>query len=320
MPKIINNWKSKIDPCLVKTVTFFLDFVDQLEKSPREGLLGFPEDIDINSLQWHSLYHGEVKEDSLDFLVNIGLITEEPIKKFFKAMQSFDDPKRVIEICSGMVETLPEAESRLFYKKELKRLSEKVQIKDLSDLMDKKTRDFFSVTLSLIVRYLFINIQGEPVTTSPEIENQFIRDHKFISMLISFLSMTFSNIAHQKTLYELMVRLSRGEDKSLFKAVTIDKSFLFHEEVKARIIKAQLTGDSKFFKNLGKAISDTPLRKIGQHGKTHFALSFFWLMGLYKLNSFELYRFLQDCGLVPPSYPYAFEKFIQRHINPVYGY
>src|SRR5574337_161544 len=256
-----HSWKSKIDPCLVKTVTFFLDFIGRLENSPAEGLLNFPEDIEnLNSLQWHSLYHGEVKKDSFDFLADMDLVKRKAIDKVFEAVQSLDDPQKLIGICSGMVESLPEAESRIFYKEELKRLSEEVQIKEVSDLTDRKTRDFFSVTFSLIVRYLLINLQGKPVSP-PDIESQFIRNHKLISMMISFLAMTFSNIAHQKTLYELMIKLSMGDDKSLYKAVTIDKSFLFHEDVKARIIKAQLTGDGKFFKNLGKAISDTPLKK-----------------------------------------------------------
>lgn len=125
----------------------------------------------------------------------------------------------------------------------------------------------------------------------------------------------FSQLANQMTLMELKANIAKGDGNSLFKAVTIDKSVLYLDEVRVRVLTAQLSGDSKFFTKLGKAIVDNPLKKIGQHGKTYAVLKMFWFHGLYKLTNEELYDFLKSCGLIPPSYPYAFEKFFQRHIK-----
>jgi hypothetical protein len=43
-------------------------------------------------------------------------------------------------------------------------------------------------------------------------------------------------------------------------------------------------------------------------------------MGLYKLTNEELYEFLKSCGLIPPDYPDAFQKFVRRHIRSVYNF
>ena len=122
------------------------------------------------------------------------------------------------------------------------------------------------------------------------------------------------------TLMELKGKISNGDDKSIFKAVTIDKSFLFIDDVNKRILNAQLSGDTDFFKKLGKAIADNPLRRIGQHAETYAVLKLFWFMGLYKLTNEELYGFLKFCGLIPPAYPDAFQKFVKRHIRSVYNF
>ena len=119
---------------------------------------------------------------------------------------------------------------------------------------------------------------------------------------------------------ELKDKISKGDDKALLKAVIIDKSFLSTEEVKNRIIKAQLSGEADFFKKLGKAIADNPLKRVGRHGKTYSVIKLFWFLGLYKLSYSELYDFLVSCGLTPPEYPEAFEKFMKRHIKSVYNF
>jgi hypothetical protein len=87
---------------------------------------------------------------------------------------------------------------------------------------------------------------------------------------------------------DLKAKISNGDDKSIFKAVTIDKSFLFIDNVKKRILNAQLSGDTDFFKKLGKALVGNPLKRIGQHAETYAVLNLFWFMGLYKLTNEEL--------------------------------
>jgi len=318
---IKTSWKDKVDPCFDKLVIYFLDFIGQLERHPTEGFLSLPEDLvkGITESQWQDFYKGEFKEDFGGVVEKLGL-DKGVLVNFLGAVDSFDAPDKLIKLCLDMVSSLPEKESRDYYHRELETLSRNSAFKpDLDNLFDRQTRNFCSTVFSLLLRYLLSELEKSKPLQESELEGEFKKPDVLMTF-VGVLFFMFPYIAHQKTVHELIAKFSEGDDKSLFKAVTFDKGFLFHDKAKERIIKAQLTGDSRFFKDLGKAISDSPLKRIGQHGKTYFVLSFFWLMGLYKLNNIELYRFLESCGIIPPAHPYAFEKFIHRHIKPLYRF
>jgi hypothetical protein len=38
-------WKEKIDPAFDKLITVYVAFLDQLERSPKEGQLALPDDL-----------------------------------------------------------------------------------------------------------------------------------------------------------------------------------------------------------------------------------------------------------------------------------
>ena len=107
-------------------------------------------------------------------------------------------------------------------------------------------------------------------------------------MMSSFYHL-FSQIAFKSTLSEL---LNKGDDKSLLKAIRIDKTSIYSEPVKNRLIKAQLSGDTKFLNKLGNAIKANPLQKEDTNHETYIVLRLFWPVGLYRLKHETLYDFL----------------------------
>ncbi len=179
--------------------------------------------------------------------------------------------------------------------------------------------DFLSIIISLLSRYFFVRLFEDQKENLDESIDYFKRSNASIAF-INFVLSSFSQIANLKTLADLKENISKGDEKAILKAVTIDKSYLYLDEVKNKIITAQLSGDNKFFAKLARAIADNPLKRIGQHYKTYSVLKLFWFHGLYRLTNEELYDFLKSCGLIPPTYPYAFEKFVQRHIKSVYKF
>lgn len=306
-------WKKKIDPAFDKVVKVYVTFVEEFEKSPAEGRLNVPEDFVeslINKPDWQSLNELTYREDMLRLAKKAGLLGDKDFRNIIAFLGSTEDYNKLLKLSFKLVKSLPEEESRRFY---LERL------KPPPDETDKSLIDFYSIVFSLFVRYLFVKLEGDVIEGTKEDIEYFKKSHA-ASTLISVIYLIASQIAHQTTLARLMTGLKEGDDESLFKALTINKSLLFTEEVKSRFMKAQLTGDEKFFKKLGKALADNPLKRIGQHGKTYSVLNMFWFMGLSKLNNFELHSFLETCGLIPPAYPYAFEKFVQRHIKSVYKF
>lgn len=269
---------------------------------------------------WQTAYDYDLGsyKDIFGYVAKVGLLNNKDMELFSHAINSLENLEEILKICPTLIRALPEEESRQFYTKGLEFFKGAPEFKPDLNSFDKHSLDFYSTLFSLIIRYLFVRLEEEKKIINEEIE-YFKKSDAVITFLGAILT-SFSQIANQMSLTELKDKISNGDDKSIFKAVTIDKSSLFIDEVKKRILNAQLSGDTDFFKKLGKAIADNPLKRIGQHAETYAVLNLFWFMGLYKLTNEELYEFLKFCGLIPPAYPDAFQKFVKRHIRSVYNF
>ncbi len=317
------TWKQKIDPAFDRLVKTYVDFLSPFEKSPREGRLNFPDEFIepiIEKSDWQNTHKADIEslDDMFVFLEKVGMASKKELK-IIHAFYSSKNADEILKICPEMIATLPEEESRQYYNDKLELYKNHPELKPDSEILDKDTIGFYSVVMSLLIRYLFVKLYAGKEIDDNEAE-KFLKKSNVIMPILSLVLSSFSQLANQKTLAELKENIIKGDDKSLFKAVTIDKTFLYMEEVKKRITQAQLSGDSDFFNKLGRAIASNPLKRIGQHGKTYAVLKLFWLMGLYKLTNEELYDFLKSCGLIPPAYPDAFQKFVRRHIRSVYDF
>lgn len=315
-----DTWKSKIDPAFDKVVKTYLEFLIPLEKNPREGRLNLPNDCMELLPDFPDTYSTDIESpDSMfSFLEDLGIASKKDLN-LFHAVLSSKNTEELLKICPALIQALPEEESRQFYARVFDFYEDHPELKPASDNFDRKTADFYSIVASLLVRYLFVRLydEGKEVTN---LKIDLFKKSAVIAPVLAVILSSFSQLANQKTLAELKANIIKGDDKSLFKAVTIDKTFLYMDEVKNRITEAQLAGDSIFFSKLGRSIASNPLKRIGQHGKTYAVLHLFWPLGLYKLTNQELYAFLKTCGLIPPAYPDAFQKFVRRHIKPIFNF
>jgi hypothetical protein len=283
----VDTFTYKIDPALNKFIRIHVVSLEQFERSPMEGKFSFPPDFIEPIVQksgWQGPYDSDLSHsmDLFSFIAKTGAFNKKDLTPYFKIISLIDsdDHKSLLKTCYTMIKTLPEDESRQFYIQSLKPYKDASDLKSIIDSSEKANLDFYSVIFSLITRYLYVKcFEDEKPVKDDQIE-YFKKSNAVLSFLNVTLSL-FSQIANSITLTELKQNISKGDDKALFKAVTIDKSILYLEEVKARVLTAQLTGDSKFFTKLAKAIADNPLKRIGQHGKTYAVLKLFWYMGLY---------------------------------------
>ena len=317
MTTLKNNWKSKIDPAFDKVVKIYVGFLDKLQASPAEGRLDIPEDFIESALEKSDLPPVDLSDpkssrDLFNYIKRTGGITGNEFGTVFGLLESLDgkEPNETIKICAKIIKNLPEEESRQFYNYKLE------SFKDNPGL-EKDAMDFSSIIVSLATRYLYIILFEDKREVTEDIA--YFKKSNAVNVFLSSILSSISQVAHQATLEMLKENILKGDDKSIFKAVKIDKNFLFMDEVKDKIIEAQLSGNNKFFEKLGKSIIETPFEVPSLHGKTYAALNTFWIHGLYKLTYQELYDFLISCGLIPPAYPYAFQKFISRNIKPLYS-
>lgn len=310
---------NKIDPALSNVVRIYVDFLEQLERNSNEGRMNFPDDFVgpiIQKSGWHDLSDASVA-DIFNYIRKLGGLKKADINIFFSLMGALEEEniEKILKICSKMLKSLPEEESRQFYLSNLESFKSDPSLKSNLDIAtNKRCLDFFSIVLSLLFRYLFVRLFEDQNEVADDKKDYFKNSHTALAFINLILS-SFSQIGNLRALADLKSDIAKGNEKAIFKAVTIDKTYLYLDEVKAKIQIAQLTGDSKFFSKLGRAISDNPLKRIGQHGKTYSVLRMFWLTGLYRLTNEELYNFFKSCDLIPPAYPYAFEKFLQRHFR-----
>lgn len=317
-----DSWKEKLDPAFDTFLKGYVAFLSKLESYPNEGQLAIPADLAESIIKNHAPgTDNEAQDDSFKYTLKAGGLSNKDINLYSHVTELLKEEnyKKLFEICHKLIKYLPEEESREYYINKIG--SYKIDPDfELSDGLPYKTfLDSYSTVFSLLARYFFLIL----FKNDKEIKNNKIEYFKKSGAKIAFLNTilsSFSQLAHQTTLAELEEKISKGDDKSIFKAVTIDKAVLFNKNVKNRITTAQLTGDTEFLKKLGKAIAKNPFEKIAQHGKTYSILKTFWIFGLYKLTNEELYDFLTSCGLIPPAYPDAFQKFVKRNIRSVYRF
>lgn len=147
--------------------------------------------------------------------------------------------------------------------------------------------------------------------------NEFTEDPSEINFAMECIYSVFGQIAFQSTIEAL---LKKGDDKSLLKAIRIDKGIVSNEKFRKRMNKAQAFGDQKFIRNVARAISAKPLKKESPYYESYMVLRYFWLAGPCKLKPKELYDFLIDCEVRPgpPDYPDNLDKFLTRNIRPLF--
>ncbi len=334
-----NSWKKKIDPAFDKPIKTYLKYLREIEHLPNDGQVTFQDEfIELISKNPNLLadYNNEFKIEMLQFNKNIGLVTEHESELLLNTINTIDEYNRLLrglqkegsritisqfpmllKITSQMhsliklAEKLPEEESKQYYANKINVFIKDIRTKHFFQFQ----KDFESILLSIFIRVSFNGIDESNEKSAIKEDTEHLKNPIVINKLMGFLFSTISQISYQKDMRELLNNVEKGDDKSLFKAITIDKTLTSYEPVKNRIIQAQASGDKEFLNKLGKATAKSPLESFGQHGKTYAVLKLFWNIELYKLNNQELYYFLKSCGLKPPAYQDAFDKFMQRHIK-----
>lgn len=315
------TWKDKIDPAFDSTVKTYVGFLENCEEMPDSGI-SLNDELKktvINNPGWHGAYVEDRPPDEvIQFVKNTGVMDDDILGVFHYTEESNKD---YFDKCLKIAEGLPE-ESKSFYAKEIQSLVNDSSIKPPFSLFETPGRnnmDFYSVIASLCMRHIFIRL-GE--TRHAEVSDKEVEAFKKSDVINYFMGTVYSaltSVAYQRTLRNLLIKFREGDDRSLFRAITIDKTLLFCKEVRERIMEAQVSGDRGFFKELGKAISTDPNKDLKAPGKLFPVLIFFWPFGLYRLSRPELHDLLVQSDVISRHYsPDALEKFLQRFILPYF--
>jgi len=319
---IQESWKEKIDPEFDSAIKTFLRFVREIKKDTDEGFFAVNDNILNNILDgkgWQDSYDGNEIQKVIDDMIETPDGISKSLKLEIENALKKTSPKKTRKSFNELTKGLSHSSKR-YYRATLERFADGSVIKPVDKLTGKRKegtiknnkRELMAFIVSLIARATLQDV--EKLFDENEVEGIF-RNKDMVNDVMASLFTIFSQIAYQKTIYDL---LKKGDDRSILNAVTIDKSLVCTDLFKHRIVKAQLSGDSKFLSMLGRAISKKPLTKEAMYFETYVVLRVFWITGLFKLNDEELYYLLKSCGVNPPEYPYAMEQFLKRYIHPLY--
>lgn len=316
-----NRWKDKIDPAFDSMIKTYVEFLENCEKVPISDI-SLEEVLNkavLNNPIWHSAYVEDRPPDEVIQLVKNVAVMDDDILDIFH--YTGESKKEYFDKCLKIADVLPE-ESKAFYVKELQSFINNPSVNPpftLFETPSKDNMDFYSVIASFCLRHIFIRLEKIRDIEVFDEEVEVFKKSEVINYFVGVIYTILTSVAYQRTLRNLLIKFREGDDRSLYKAISIDKTLLFCKEVMERIFRAQVSGDHGFFKELGKAISADPFNDIKAPGKLFPVLIFFWSFGLYRLSRPELHDLLVQSDVISKHYsPDALEKFLQRFILPYF--
>ena len=128
-----------------------------------------------------------------------------------------------------------------------------------------------------------------------------IRDQYSLEDSLSFLlgQLEFlSEALFRETGDQLLTKAKSGDREAILKLIKLDKNFIHEEWSAIELRKAQLKGDDKYLKDLGKAISADPFNPDENFPKLNCFLVKGWDLGLNQLTNREIYEYVKDLGLI----------------------
>jgi hypothetical protein len=321
-----NKWKEKIDPDFDITVKTVLGIVRDIKDSADNKYLVVRDEVlqpILNGQGWQNLYDGKEWKRFNDGMneaikegVNEGLkpesLRDERLPRKQKAMKRW-----LISKTKGLSES-----SQKYYVNGITSFFNGTLLKAswrLPETKRQKAIEYNQRELGAFFLALFCRLQIQELKEFLDSDNDdggALNDPEMLNSVLSLIFSMIAQISFQNTMFGLLK--NKDDDESILKAVTIDKAVVCTDVLRQRILKAELSGDSAFLKKLGRAISKGSVNKEAIHYETYMVLRIFWGIGLNKLKLEELYYFLKSCGVHPPRYPYAFERFLIRHIYPLH--
>ena len=135
---------------------------------------------------------------------------------------------------------------------------------------------------------------------------------EYIQVIMFSIWNIVSLCVNDRPLGSLYRDAKQGDDEALCKIAVIDKSLVDHEWARDRIREALYCGDGDFFRRLGNAIGQSPLKGKRTRIVEFLVLTLLWEVGLYRLGIKEMLDLFQKCGLALKEEEVTFRKFVDR--------
>lgn len=307
------SWKGNIDPAFDELIKVYMDFIRlshicDNNKSKRYLFLD-AESLKILERKSYPPLSQKPKPNprknkkTANDIINLGasadILNILKVFNFKDGTLSIENIKAIFNMMNG----LPTEESKTYYRKHFDILQSPEKLCAFIEGKSSKEIEKHLIGLGMELATLMFHtgLKGYWDDVNRYHEGKKVNKLNIISMVMLQVYNAISIIAYKKPLTMLIEEARKGNEKSLFSAIHLDKTLFDVKWVRKRIRKAFYSGDSDFLKQLGKAIIKPPLANKVIYGEIVFILAIFWPMGLYRLKNEELMELLKDCGIMMPK-------------------
>lgn len=305
------SWKDKIDPAFDKIIKFYLEFL---------GLVGLPANTGWIRLEdeplklWENKgMQGWIKQYEKNMTLEKNTIIKWKVPKN-STVEEVNKARRDLEKdLLEKIEILPD-DSQKYYKKAFAPFySDSMRGKSMTteELRELYT-DFIADMYLLEIHKSSIEIKQEfEHSRKVDLEKKYVRQSMIFNIIFSIYN-SIALLVFEKTLTDLIKEARNGDKESFFNLLRIDRTVIECEWAQKMIRKSQLTGDHKFFKQMAKAISKSPIENAKEYTTARIVILLFWGFGLRKLEYPEMIDLIEACGIKLQESPEAFERFVRR--------
>jgi len=319
------EWNEEIDPVFYKIIRTFLDGLKLVEIPSNEGylILSLSEDqlkkLEIAGFPTIAKYYEKYRvEDLLDdtkliFPDEINAVEFKNIRK--KARKRGFDLKELL----SLVEFIEEKESRDYYLQAFAPFECADSYKAYTSTMGEKAlkkwgkkirSDIFSMRLHILT--MSVECIKRDVKRIEVFRKRNVYNSKLLRRYLFLIWDAVSIVINRMSLRQLLDEARRGNDKSLFKLIQLDKTIFDHEWVRTRIRKALYSGDMEFIVELADNLKKGHFETRGENLDIRLVLMNFWSAGIYRLTTKQKMALLRDSGIKIYQSENSFRQLVDR--------
>lgn len=308
-----SSWKDKLDPAFDKIIKTYLQFIDLVNLPSNTGWI-IPEDAyykkwELKGMQgWVDRYEKNISKTS-------EMVRKFKTQKNIPKKEKDNRRKSFQRNLFKQIAILPQ-NSQEYYKKAFEPFYSDNSNDDFKNMpieeLKERVADFFADQFLLIVHIRMVEIENEVESLSKQaLQKKYSRPSIMIDIMLALFD-TVSLLVFEQSLYSLIKDAKNGDEESFFKLLRIDRSIIECEWAKKMIRKAQFRADERFFKEMAKAITKSPLENDKEYSLAIIVLLLFWRLGMRKLENEEQIELLEECGIRVQENPETFRTFAYR--------
>lgn len=332
-----DSWKEKIDPAFDEIIKVYLYFIENTcictgDKKKRYLSLD-NESLKVLERKRYPHLSKEYKQNPSNLkkftndIITLGASPDTMhISGFFKNMaklfnknekkkskrENKNEHSDVLDTnIMSMIKGLSREDSRNYYKNRFETLPEKVKTFVEGKNQKEINKVFFDLGVDVSCLMHQTGIRGYWDSQDKSYGDKKINKVHLVNTGMQQMYNAISIMTYKKSLGQL-IEEARNNDESLYNALHLDKTLFDVDWVRKRIRKAFYSGDSAFFKQLGRAIKKPPIPAKLMYGEAIIILALLWFLGLCRLNNAELMELLKVSGVMIPEDSESFRKFIDR--------